>query len=66
MTRSPPAAASSSTATCWGDVLRHDVTAGLVPVIPMRESAAPHTIEIAGTRPAMTVEMRLGYFAKML
>jgi hypothetical protein len=30
--------------------------AGLVPAIPMRRSAAPHTIGITGTRPVMTSE----------
>jgi hypothetical protein len=32
------------------------VIAGLVPVIPTTKSAAPHSIEMAGTRPAMTGE----------
>jgi len=30
--------------------------AGLVPAIPMQTSAAPHIIEITGTRPVMTGE----------
>jgi hypothetical protein len=32
----------------------HHVMAGLVPAIPIRKSAAPHTIGITGTGPVMT------------
>jgi hypothetical protein len=33
-----------------------DVITGLVPVVPMLKSAAPHRIEMAGTSPAMATE----------
>ncbi|MBO1906594.1 hypothetical protein J4G37_17010 [Microvirga sp. 3-52] len=34
----------------------HDVITGLVPVMPMAWSAAPHRIGMAGSSPAMTAE----------
>ncbi len=36
------------------------VVAGLVPAIPLRVAPTCHTIEIAGTRPAMTVRVESG------